>query len=82
VLVELAKTRFYRTGLARTQGPPLTPDLRRERHLRRRLSRFVHVVPPSGGPGPVDRVPDHRAGSPVVAPVGPPPGDPAPRALR
>jgi Mg2+-importing ATPase len=55
VLVELAKTRFYRTHRVRMHGAPLPADLRRERHIRRRLSRFVHVVPPSGAPPPARR---------------------------
>ncbi len=41
VLVEAAKTRFYRAPVARTQAPP-SHALRVERHLRRRASRFVH----------------------------------------
>ncbi len=50
LLVELAKSRFYRAPRVRTTGPTLTPDLRRERHLRRRASRFVHVAPAPAGP--------------------------------
>ena len=41
-LVELAKTRFYRTAQARTQRPALLHPERIERRIRRRAARFVH----------------------------------------
>jgi Mg2+-importing ATPase len=40
-LVELAKSRFYRSAQARSQGPALHPE-RIERRIRRRAARFVH----------------------------------------
>lgn len=42
LLVEAAKTRFYRTPHARTPGPPSSHADRRMRHIRRRASRFIH----------------------------------------
>jgi Mg2+-importing ATPase len=56
LLVEAAKTRFYRAPHARTAAIASSPEVRRERHLRRRASRFVHVVPsstPDGADPPV-----------------------------
>ena len=41
VLVELAKTRFYRLPHARTTRPPSTHAERLERRIRRRASRFI-----------------------------------------
>jgi len=41
VLVELAKTRFYRLPHARTPRPPSTHAERLERRIRRRASRFI-----------------------------------------
>ena len=46
VLVEVAKTRFYRSPHAHRTVPSSSAEARRMRHLRRRASRFVHVVPP------------------------------------
>jgi len=45
VLVELAKTRFYRAPRAHWRGIPTSPASRRERQLRRRLARFERVGP-------------------------------------
>ncbi len=42
LLVEIAKTRFYRLPHARTPRPTSTHDERLERRIRRRASRFVH----------------------------------------
>ena len=42
LLVEAAKTRFYRTPHARTPGPPSSHADRQRRHIRRRASRFIH----------------------------------------
>jgi Mg2+-importing ATPase len=48
VLVELAKTRFYRLPHARTPRPASTHDERLERRIRRRASRFIrHPAPES-----------------------------------
>jgi len=44
LLVELAKTRFYRVPHARTPRPPSTHAERLERHIGRRASRFVHFA--------------------------------------
>jgi Mg2+-importing ATPase len=44
LLVEFAKTRFYR--VTRPPRPPITEAERFERHLRRRAARFVHHVVP------------------------------------
>jgi len=44
LLVEFAKTRFYRAP--RAPRPPLTETERFERHIRRRAARFVHHVVP------------------------------------
>ena len=44
VLVELAKTRFYRAPHARTPQPPATRHERLERRIQRRAARFVHHV--------------------------------------
>jgi Mg2+-importing ATPase len=54
VLVELAKTRFYRSPRVRTTAPAISPEQRHQRHIRRRAARFVHVVPRADGdrPGP------------------------------
>ena len=52
VLVELAKTRFYRAPHARTAALASSPEVRHERHVRRRASRFVHVVPRDSGARP------------------------------
>ncbi len=41
LLVELAKTRFYRTPKAQAPGLAANPAERVERHLRRRASRFI-----------------------------------------
>jgi Mg2+-importing ATPase len=41
LLVELAKTRFYRTPHARTARPPSSHAQRLERRVRRRASRFI-----------------------------------------
>jgi Mg2+-importing ATPase len=41
LLVELAKTRFYRIPHARTPRPALTDAERLERRIRRRASRFI-----------------------------------------
>ena len=46
LLVELAKTRFYRTPHARTPRIGSTHTERLERRIRRRVSRFVHFVAP------------------------------------
>ncbi|MFZ0251434.1 MAG: magnesium-translocating P-type ATPase [Acidimicrobiales bacterium] len=48
VLVELAKTRFYRAPHAQTPRVPTSHSERLERRIRRRVSRFVHVVAPEG----------------------------------
>ncbi len=42
LLVEAAKTRFYRTPHARTPSPPSSHADRQRRHIRRRASRFIH----------------------------------------
>ncbi len=60
LLVELAKTRFYRAPHARTPRPPTTHAERLERRIRRRASRFIHFsiqgvdIPdrPTGQPTP------------------------------
>ena len=49
VLVELAKTRFYRSPRVRTTAPAISPEQRHQRHIRRRAARFVHVVPRADG---------------------------------
>ncbi len=41
ILVELAKTRFYRTPHPHTPRPPSTPTQRLERRIRRRAARFI-----------------------------------------
>ncbi len=41
LLVELAKTRFYRAPHARTAGPPSSHAQRMERRIRRRAARFI-----------------------------------------
>ena len=51
LLVEVAKTRFYRAPHAGTTGTTTSPEARLERHRRRRASRFVHVVVPSVSDG-------------------------------
>ena len=48
LLVELAKTRFYRTPHAQTPPIASTHTERLERRIKRRVSRFVHFVAPSG----------------------------------
>jgi P-type Mg2+ transporter len=46
LLVELAKTRFYRAPHARSPRPPVGHAERLERRIRRRASRFIrHPVP-------------------------------------
>ena len=62
VLVEAAKTRFYKAPHARTAGIATSAEARLERHLRRRASRFVHVVAPSPPPDR-DATTDVRPGS-------------------
>ena len=47
VLVEAAKTRFYRAPHATSRPPPSTHMERLERRIRRRASRFVHPEVPS-----------------------------------
>jgi Mg2+-importing ATPase len=49
VLVEVAKTRFYRLPHARTPRPATTHDQRLERRIRRRAARFVHHPAPGSG---------------------------------
>ncbi len=53
LLVELAKTRFYRAPHARTPRPASTHVERLERRIRRRASKFIHFavqeVPRRGG---------------------------------
>ena len=44
LLVELAKTRFYRAPHARTPRPASTHAERLERRIHRRVSRFIHAV--------------------------------------
>ena len=53
LLVELAKTRFYRTPHARSPRMTSTHTERLERRIRRRVSRFVHFVAPYGN-GPTN----------------------------
>jgi P-type Mg2+ transporter len=48
LLVELAKTRFYRTPHAQTPRMATTHTERLERRIRRRVSRFVHFIAPYG----------------------------------
>ena len=48
LLVELAKTRFYRTPHAQSPRMATTHTERLERRIRRRVSRFVHFVAPYG----------------------------------
>ena len=48
LLVELAKTRFYRTPHAQTPRIASNPTERLERRIRRRVARFAHFVPASG----------------------------------
>jgi len=55
LLVELAKTRFYRTPHARTPRLPSTHAQRLERRIRRRASRFIRH--PGPGPGAGDGSP-------------------------
>ena len=50
VLVELAKTRFYRYPHAQTPRISTSHSERLERRIRRRMSRFVHFVAPHGRP--------------------------------
>jgi Mg2+-importing ATPase len=45
LLVELAKTRFYRAPHARTPRPAYTQAERPERRIRRRASRFTRHAP-------------------------------------
>ena len=52
VLVEFAKTRFYRAPHARTAALATSPEVRHQRHVRRRASRFIHVVPRAAGTRP------------------------------
>ncbi len=47
LLVELAKTRFYRTPQAQTPRIAPTHAEQLERRIRRRVARFVHFAPPS-----------------------------------
>jgi hypothetical protein len=44
LLVELAKTRFYRVPHARTPRPLSTHAERLERHIGRRASHFIHFA--------------------------------------
>ena len=48
LLVELAKTRFYRAPHARTPRPASTHAERLERRIRRRASRFIHFAMQEG----------------------------------
>ena len=48
LLVELAKTRFYRTPRARSPRPPSGHAERLERRIRRRASRFIRHPDPRG----------------------------------
>jgi hypothetical protein len=53
LLVELAKTRFYRTPHARSPRPSSTHAQRLERRIRRRASRFIrHPGPRASGGSP------------------------------
>jgi len=62
LLVELAKTRFYRAPHARTPRPPSTHTERLERRIRRRASRFVHfAMQPGQAPGEPEAQPSTRA---------------------
>jgi len=67
LLVELAKTRFYRAPHVRTPRPPTTHAERLERRVRRRASRFVHLptavrdTPPGTGSVPVRRTHARRS---------------------
>jgi len=49
LLVELAKSRFYRAPHARTPRPSTTHTERLERRIRRRASRFTHYPAQGGG---------------------------------
>jgi Mg2+-importing ATPase len=64
LLVELAKTRFYRIPHARTHGPASTYDERLERHVRRRAARFVHHAVHGSAATNSSRAPATRHGSP------------------
>jgi Mg2+-importing ATPase len=44
LLVELAKTRFYRAPHARSPRPPSTHAQKLERRIQRRASRFIHFA--------------------------------------
>ena len=48
ILVELAKTRFYRSPHTQTPRIATSHTERLERRIRRRVSRFVHFVAPHG----------------------------------
>ncbi len=50
LLVELAKTRFYRSPHAQSPRMATTHTERLERRIRRRVSRFVHFVSPEERP--------------------------------
>jgi len=63
VLVELAKTRFYRLPHVRTPRPALTDAERLERHIRRRASRFIHHPPPGSASAGLPQIPASRTSS-------------------
>jgi Mg2+-importing ATPase len=60
LLVEVAKTRFYRSPHARTPRIASTHTERLERRIRRRVSRFVHFVNPGARPGESGVVPPSK----------------------
>ena len=63
LLVEFAKTRFYRAPHVRTTTTGITRAERRERHIRRRAARFVQF--------PTDEPRETRPGLPkAVDPPG------------
>jgi Mg2+-importing ATPase len=55
LLVELAKTRFYRLPHARSPRPATSHDERLERRIRRRASRFISRPPPGPQPSTPNR---------------------------
>jgi Mg2+-importing ATPase len=55
LLVELAKTRFYRLPHARSPRPATSHDERLERRIRRRASRFISRPPPGPQPSAPNR---------------------------
>ena len=64
LLVELAKTRFYRAPHPQTPRPPSTHSERLERRIRRRASRFIRhptqwSKPPADRNGPTDQTAEH-----------------------